>query len=243
MRGSDVLAGLCGQMARSCRKSPLGGAWQCVKASHLRARVRMDPFGTPTVKKPRPETFRKFRLCTDLTLSTRHSRRRRALPAAKRRTGQNSTVALSLCVERCPLHPPGPCARLASASASASNILRICSKVRQTARSAPARPVRSTSELENNARTSTTRTGFVGPVGLMVPRAVAWPASVAVGSGSLVPRRVPREVEMKKGRLRKRGNPEAARRALAAATSGESSAAQLPRSGLPLGAARARELP
>ena len=30
---------------------------------------------------------------------------------------------------------------------------------------------------------------------------------------------------MKKGRLRKRGNPEAARRALAAATSGESSAA------------------
>ena len=106
-----------------------------------------------------------------------------------------------------------------------------------------ARPVRSTSELENNARTSTTRTGFVGPVGLMVPRAVAWPASVAVGSGSLVPRRGPREVEMKKGRLRKRGNPEAARRALAAATSGESSAAQLPRSGLPLGAARARELP
>ena len=66
MRGSDVLAGLCGQMARSCRKSPLGGAWQCVKASHLRARLRMDPFGTPTVKKPRPETFRKFRLCTDL---------------------------------------------------------------------------------------------------------------------------------------------------------------------------------
>ena len=66
MRGSDVLAGLCGQMARSCRKSPLGGAWQCVKASHLRARVRMDPFGTPTVKKPRPETFRKFQLCTDL---------------------------------------------------------------------------------------------------------------------------------------------------------------------------------
>ena len=69
MRGSDVLAGLCGQMARSCRKSPLGGAWQCVKASHLRARVRMDPFGTPTVKNPRPETFRKFsyfQLCTDL---------------------------------------------------------------------------------------------------------------------------------------------------------------------------------
>ena len=178
-----------------------------------------------------------------LTLSSPDSRRRRALPAAKRRTSQNSTVALSLCVERCPLHPPGPCARLASASASASNILRICSKVRQTASDQSERPVRSTSELENNARTSTTRTGFVGPVGLMVPRAVAWPASVAVGSGSLVPRRVPREVEMKKGRLRKRGNPEAARRALAAATSGESSAAQLPRSGLPLGAARARELP
>ena len=184
------------------------------------------------------------RMChLTLTLSSRHSRRRRALPAAKRRTGQNSTVALSLCVERCPLHPPGPCARLASASASASNILRICSKVRQTASDQSARSVRSTSELENNARTSTTRTGFVGPVGLVVPRAVAWPASVAVGSGSLVPRRGPREVEMKKGRLRKRGNPEAARRALAAATSGESSAAQLPRSGLPLGAARARELP
>ena len=46
---------------------------------------------------------------------------------------------------------------------------------------------------------------------------------------------------MKKGRLRKRGNPEAARRALAAATSGESSAAQLPRSGLPLGVPRELE--
>ena len=47
---------------------------------------------------------------------------------------------------------------------------------------------------------------------------------------------------MLKPSLRKRGISEAARRALAAATSGESSAASIQGSGLPLGVARAGEV-